>query len=213
MKDIARLLAHIRLSVIACATALVLAVALVAGLASLQSRLANDLQAARRALGALTEERDRLQTRERELTDGRARFELQTRQGLIGAGQRDRWAQSLITAYQARGFHGVPDFKLAKPVPHVAPPAEPGASTAEPPSADQAGVAVYVHELEFEIAQAHEGDVLAVLAGLRHDHPGQQQAVGCELDNPQPDGLKATCKVRFFNVSPVAGSSIMAARH
>ncbi|MBP7913737.1 MAG: hypothetical protein KAZ63_00200 [Vitreoscilla sp.] len=213
MKDTAVLLTHIRVSVIACATALLIAMALVVGLASLQSKLSSDLQSARRALGTLTEERDRLQLRERELTDGRERFQLQTRQGLIGAGHRDRWAQSLITAYQARGFQGVPDFKLAKPVPYVPPLAKPGATTTEPPSADQAGAAVHVHELEFEITQAHEGDVLAILAGLQRDHPGQQQPAGCELANPQPDGLKAICKVRFFNVSPVAGSAIMAARH
>ena len=186
--------------------------------ASLDKQLA-ELEGEVRALtGGLDAGRRRLDA----LAQGKAAYEEAAGLGLIGPSRREAWLQSLFSAYGAVGFQDLPTFKLEKgkrldgaaagpaggspagmaPGPGMAP----GAPSATPPSAQS--VAIYAHDLEFKLLNAHEGDVLSILAALRRDHPGIQRPVGCRLSDPLPKGLSAVCTVRFFNVDvPGSGPS------
>lgn len=180
-------------------------------------RQLTELEGESRALnGGLESGRSRLDA----LVQGKALYDKVAGLGLIGPPRREAWVQSLFTAHAALGFQGLPTFKLekGKPLDSTPPGAPGGASAAMPPllgmpdsapsnsAASTPSVSIWVHDLEFKLVNAHEEDVLSVLAALRRDHPGVQRPMGCLLSDPLPTGLSAVCRVRFFNIDvPVQG--------
>jgi hypothetical protein len=124
--------------------------------------------------------------------------------GLIGPAQREDWVRTMIGAYEALGFHGVPTFKLNKARPLDPPattgvvPTQFGAGASSSNSSDAVGI--FVHDLEFKLAGAHEGDVFSLLSAFQRDYPGRHRVVGCRLADPLAQGLSAECTLRFFNI-------------
>jgi hypothetical protein len=227
-----------------CGLCLALAVGGLLGLAALGETFDERGRQAQSELAAITQEAVALAADLKLAREGRPAFENYRRTGLIGPAQRERWADSLITAYQSLGYAGLPVYTLAKPAAYAlggvaggaapggpgADPAIPGAAvppTAAPatasarpaqlppgmagaasaPGADLGPIEIHQHTLSFELADAHEEDVLAITAHLLRAHPGLQQVKGCVLSTAKPSGLNATCELRFFNLSRAAPAS------
>lgn len=233
MNDLPQLIKHSWRTGVSCTLVLVAVIGAGTGLAILQKKLQGTLDSAtqerNRQATALSTLADNL----RAARDGRADFEQQQRDGLVGPAQREEWVQSLITAYQARHFSGTPDYKLLAPTPFSGPTgggaatvpgaapaaaggaAVPGAAGMDAGAAAAGGVATTVHEMRFQLANAHELDVLNILERLSVEHGAVMRVKGCALSDPAPDGMKAACTVQFLNVArqdaPTGGSAAVAA--
>ncbi len=127
--------------------------------------------------------------------------------GLVGPARREEWVQSLIKAHERLGLQGIPSFKLSKPerLPELATLAmgtEANNDMLSPSMHEMSGTTleVYSHLLEFKLQDVHEGEVLSILSSLRSEYPDIQRPLGCRLIDPQPTGLTAECRIRFFNI-------------
>lgn len=222
MSDLPHLLKRARRTVLACAVALTLTLAALGSMLWYDRTLDHRLKAATQAHAAVVAEQDNLAENLRAVTSGQLEFLSQQRQGLIGKPEREQWAQSLIEAYQAQQFSGVPEYTLKAPAPFAlggggpvaaADPALAAAPTAAaggapggpesraPAAAAAAPVAVQMHELQFSLSSAHEVDVLAIVSRLQAQYAGLLQFDQCTLAEPKPEGLRANCTLKFFNLS------------
>ena len=232
MKDLPQLIRHSWRTVAWCSLVLGSVIGSGAGLAHLQTRLRGTLDATSQERNRLRSEHDTLAGNLRAAKDGRSDFNQQQRDGLVGPAQREEWVQSLIAAYQSRHFTGTPEYKLKTPTPWMpataatgsgaspsAPGGMPGATAAAGGPAGAPGmpgmpgdgaaavaaVAVQVHELNFQLAQAHEADVLGMLDWLQTEHSAIMRVKGCALTDAESTGLKASCTVQFLNVARAEG--------
>jgi hypothetical protein len=212
MNDLPHLLKKARRTVLSCAVTLSLTLTALGSVLWYDRNLAQRCKSAEQAHAALLAEQTNLAENLQAVTSGQSVFLTQQRQGLIGKAAREQWAQSLIAAYQAQQFSGVPDYTLKAPVPFAlggaaaAATTDPALATAaatsgSPASGGAASVAVQAHELQFNLTQAHEIDVLAIVSQLQTKYAGLMQFDHCTLTDPKPEGLRASCSLKFFNLS------------
>jgi hypothetical protein len=220
MNDLPHLLMKARRTALSCAVALALALATLGSVLWYDRSLTQRFTAAEQAHTALEAEQRDLAEDLQAVVSGQSEFLKQQRQGLVGKAEREQWAQSLIAAYQAQQFTGVPEYTLKAPAPFqfggtgAASGSDPTlAAVAAPastkkkergraaPTAPVVPVVVQTHEIQFNLAQAHEADVLAILSRLQTQHDGVVQLDQCALTEPKPEGLRASCSLKFFNLS------------
>ena len=146
--------------------------------------------------GSTQEQQRQLSTKQDDLRDQRnniRRFETLRAQGLVGEPGRALWVEQFEASYQKLGLVDRPIYKLlaAKPLAGLnaeAAPFEPGA------------VEPLAHDLQFELRNAHETDVLNLIADYRARVVGRFRVNSCKLQDPKADGLLAQCVLRFVSV-------------
>ena len=189
---------------VACIVALLAMLGLIIGTwiwsMGLDKKLADLKSETQSLVSAYESTRQRLQSIEK----GGTAYSEAVNAGLIGPAHREDWVRTLLQSYQALGFQGVPAFKLSKAKP-LDPQVTTGAVSAQfgggaSNSNSSGAVGAFVHDLEFKLAGAHEGDVFSLLSSFQRGYPGRHRVVGCRLSEPLSKGLSAECTVRFFNI-------------
>lgn len=113
------------------------------------------------------------------------------KQGLVGAADREGWAEQLVASRQALGLGGVRlSYTLAPPQALDA--------AAEDAAVDPS--APLRHDLVIELQGIHEVELLNLLQDYKSHVNGQFRVESCHLSNPEPAGLAATCALRFFTL-------------
>lgn len=118
------------------------------------------------------------------------RFSELRQQGLLGNPDRAIWAEQLLASYKALGL------SLSHLAYIVHPPQALQASDPDAPSAQGART----YDLDFTMSQAHEEELLALLAHFQTHVRGLYRVQACHLSAPQATGLTARCTLRFFNM-------------
>ena len=122
------------------------------------------------------------------------------KQGLVGAADREGWAEQLVASRQALGLGGVRlSYTLAPPQ------ALGDGVAAENAAADPS--APLRHDMVIELMGIHEVELLNLLQDYKSHVNGQFRVESCHLSNPEPAGLGATCTLRFFTLPDVTKPS------
>lgn len=151
---------------------------------------------AAQALAAVQAELDGARQSQDALEASLRRYRHLRETGFIGEGDRVGWTEALADTQRALGlpaltFELQPRRALAAgaPLPEAtAPmPATPGAQA---------------HDLHFTLAGIHEGELLALIDGLRARERGHFRVEDCELRRGNGLGLDADCTLRWFTWLP-----------
>lgn len=182
-----------RRSLIGLALVVILCAALLFGISQLADRSRNALA---QMQSATQEQQLQLSTKEDDLRDQRnniRRFEALRARGVVGDPNRALWVEQYEASYQRLGLAERPVYKLqaAKPLALL----NDQVAQVET-SVDEA----LAHDLQFELRNAHEGDVLGLIADYRERVAGRFRVNACKLQDPKLDGLLAQCVLRFVSV-------------
>jgi hypothetical protein len=164
-----------------------------------QSRQRTEVQS---RLGALQIERDQLEQSLAMLEANLERFRALQRGGFVGSGDRIAWTEALLRVRQRLGLPDIA-FELA------------AQQMLEPVAADPALVELggqtpsdsgpIAHDLRFQAAGLHEGELLAVLEGLQAEAVGFFRPQRCQLQRAtQGGGLEVDCSLRWITYLPPA---------
>lgn len=115
--------------------------------------------------------------------------------GFVGDGDRLAWSEALLDEQRALGLPPL-RFELAARRPLAGGP-DPSMDPAVAPGTPPAPGA-QVHDLTFEIAGIHEGELLALIERLRARRLGHFRVQACELRRGQAAGLEAACTLRWI---------------
>jgi hypothetical protein len=145
---------------------------------------------------ATQEQQLQLSTKQDDLRDQRnniRRFDALRAQGLVGVPNRALWVEQFEASYQRLGLLERPIYQLhaAKPLALLNAQAAPVEAGAIEPLA---------HDLQFELRNAHEADVLGLIADYRDRVGGRFRVNSCKLQDPKAEGLLAQCVLRFVSV-------------
>lgn len=152
--------------------------------------------------GTLAAQRTSLETKRQDLQNVMAhieQFRTLKKQGLIGRADREGWVEQLVISRERLGIGNAVVYNL-KPAQGIldSTVADPNASAASAvalePGASQS------HDLDFELAGVHEGELIAFLDDYRDQVRGRFRVQSCRMGRPTPDGLVAACTLRFFNL-------------
>jgi hypothetical protein len=146
--------------------------------------------------GATQEQQLQLSTKQNDLRDQRnniRRFEALRAQGLLGVPNRALWVEQFEASYQRLGLLGRPIYQLqaAKPLALI---------NARSAPVEAGAIEPLAHDLQFELRNAHEADVLGLIADYRERVGGRFRVNSCKLQDPKAEGLLAQCVLRFVSV-------------
>ena len=128
-------------------------------------------------------------------------FSTLRQQGLVGVADRTGWVEQLKASQQRLGIQGKMAYTLQPPRPLAAQgTAAPGAEISVDGNAGQSGEPQF-HDLEVEVANVHEGDLLALLVDYRKHVKGRFRVDACNLSGRTETGLLARCTLRFFTLA------------
>jgi hypothetical protein len=182
-----------RNSLVVLGTVVLLSVAVVVGL----QYWATGVNAALTQLQASAQtQQELLTTKHEDLLNMRGhikRFEVLRSQGMLGSPDRAQWVEQLQASYAAIGFGGRIAYQLQAPQPLVN-------ATAQASAGDGEGIQPQFHDLKMELRQAHEADLINLIANYRTTVKGRFRVQSCALDNAKEDGLNANCVLRFVSV-------------
>ncbi len=184
------------------AGAIFLSLTLVFGSIYVRDALKEDIA---RHQGQLAAQRSSLTSKQLDLQNIRThivRFRSLKQQGLVGAADREGWVEQLAASRTSLNAGTALVYTLHAPRTQAAAAAADlpiaAQATADPPLAN--ADAAMVHDLDFELDGAHEGELLALLQDYKAKVRGSFRVQTCRLGSPTPTGLLAQCTLRFFNL-------------
>jgi hypothetical protein len=143
------------------------------------------------------------------LTTEISRFKLLREQGMLGAGDRQRWVAEWVASQQRTGQPNTMTYtlQLAQPLATQETTASAPPLPAESGATATAGPLFY--DLDFELVKSHEEELLALLQDFQVHVKGRFRINACALSARTEVGLTARCKLRFFTSPDVSvkGSS------
>ncbi|MBV2234395.1 MAG: hypothetical protein KUL75_02510 [Sterolibacterium sp.] len=121
----------------------------------------------------------------------RATFEQLADQGLLQPPAREQWLNQLLAAHQQQELPATLNYRWAttQPLPRL----DNNTTTTH---------SVWIHDLEFSLQNIHEEDLLHLLDQLTQSIREPFRIQGCQLSDPQAEGLQAQCTLRFFSLLP-----------
>lgn len=136
-----------------------------------------------------------------------AHFSQLRQQGLVGVPDRTGWVEQLKASQQRINIQGKMVYTLQPPKPLSA--QSTAAAGAEVPAVDgdsgQSSEPQF-HDLELEVANVHEGDLLALLDDYRAHVKGRFRVEACNLSGRTENGMLARCTLRFFTLAQAAAA-------
>lgn len=196
-----------RRCLIVLAVAIAVALALYAGSRHMRNQAASSLAQAQQLE---IENQSALATKQSDLSKLEAEIALFSQlrqQGLVGVADRTGWVEQLKASQQRVNIQGKLVYTLQAPKPLTAQ----GATTAgaEFPAVDgdsgQSSEPQF-HDLELEVANVHEGDLLALVDDYRAHVKGRFRVEACNLSGRTEIGLLARCTLRFFTLAQVSAA-------
>ena len=136
-----------------------------------------------------------------------AQFSQLRQQGLVGIADRAGWVEQLKASQQRIGIPGKMTYTLQPPKPLAAQGTT--APGAEIPASDVGSGQTsepQFHDLELEVANVHEGDLLALLDDYRTHVKGRFRVEACNLSGRTENGLLARCTLRFFTLAQASAA-------
>lgn len=128
-----------------------------------------------------------------------AHFSQLRQQGLVGAADRTGWVEQLKASQQRVNIQGKMVYTLQPPKPLAA------QGTAADGDSGQSSEPQF-HDLELEVANLHEGDLLALLDDYRAHVKGRFRVEACNLSGRTENGLLARCTLRFFTLAQASAA-------
>lgn len=123
--------------------------------------------------------------------------------GLLGLAEREGWVEQLVASRESLAVGEALSYTLEPPRSL----AEIGPGAAASPEGDQPktdpGDPQY-HDLIVDLANTHEGELIALLAHFQSHVKGRFRVQSCNLINPGAKGLQAVCTLRFFSLAESA---------
>jgi hypothetical protein len=180
----------IKLSVLLCALALAWG-----GLHAVQQSLLSNWQQARGQQQATQALLSQAQSDKTDLDAHRHTFAMLKTSGLLGGEPRAVWVEDLMRTATHLGLQAQVSFTLGSP------------QAVELPQAKAMGARVTRHTLEYTLTRVHELEVLQLTDQFMQVHQGVARFMGCVLEQPTPEGLRARCRVNFLHIEPPAAPS------
>lgn len=120
------------------------------------------------------------------------RYDALKLQGLVGEPDRAKWVEEMQKSLKNVGLDGTFKVELltAKPLMEGSDASMGSGSSPQP----------LMHDMEFEIADVHEGEVVMLLKDYQSKVKGRFRLEKCRLHEPKAQGLVAQCTLRFITI-------------
>jgi len=199
-----KILSDARASLIALGLAILLTLGMIFGSDYFENEWQQELQTANNQVISLKSQIAQKQQDLGYLESNIARFRTLREHGLLSEPKREALIEQLVSTQKNRSLpetlsYALPPTQLM-PSATSAPPI-PGIETSPDPNTP------HMHDIEFSIAQIHEGELLRLINDFIHETHGRFRVQSCQLRDPTPQGLSAQCTLRSFTLPPPTDST------